>query len=269
MINDTEFQDTIPETYEVEEQDADVIYNETVTPNDEVLIDEGVERDAKLPKTQNFASENAALNEPFITVQYNHKSRDFTKDEAIKLIQKGMHTESLRNKLEYLAKIQNTDVNSIVEKMVSQPENAHKAYLENLYGEGSKEVEIGMKIYREQQSDEYKKMMAESDENKEYEKNINGINSRLADEYLYLKQQIPDAPDYCNLPDDVIIEAASGKRDLFSSYLCHLHNEQTKINAAKEIGEAAKNASSGKMNDTMGDDMSSAERSFLLGLWSK
>ena len=98
--------------------------------------------------------------------------------------------------------------------------------------------------------------------------NKNNINSRLADEYLYLKQQIPDAPQYSELPDDVIVEAANGKRDLFSAYLCYLHKEKVKISAAQKTQEAAQTASAGKMN-SIGDNTSLLEQGFLSGLWSK
>ena len=262
-VND--FQDTIPENTLTEENDIDTTSQEIITPNDGNVRGEDVAQDTELPSAQNFVSENTTAPQPFIKVQYNHKNRYFTKEEAVQFIQKGMHTEALRSKLEYLAKMQNTDVNTIVEKMITAPEEAYKSYLEKLYGKDSKDVKIGMQIYREKQSKEYKDIINAGEKLKTQE----NINMRLADEYLYLKQQIPNAPEYSKLPDSVIIEAASGKRDLFSAYLCYLHKEQTKIDAAKEVQEAAKNASAGTMNQGNGDSVSLLEKGFLNGLWSK
>ncbi len=262
---DTE--DTTPEISMEQTENIDNGENDIVTPDNSGLLDEDVVRDTEATLAQKSVSENAA--EPFVSVQYNHKNRDFTKDEAIQLIQKGMHTESLRAKLEYLAKAQGLDVNSLVEKIVSAPENAYRRHLEQLYGKDSQDVEIGMAIYREKQSDEYKKLMHECENSIEREEKIKSVNSRLADEYINLKAEMPEAPEYSDLPDFVIREAAEGKRDLYSAYLCYLHKEKKKIDAAKNTQEAATTASSGAMGQNSTDDITSAERSFLSGLWSK
>lgn len=268
IVQNTDFQDAIPDVsqeLETNIEDAED-YADSVTE-----ADKNVTRDTKDNTAQDFVSENKAVSEPFISVQYNHKNRNFTKDEAIEFIQKGMHTESLRNKLEYAAFVQGVDVNGLVERIVTAPENAHRKYLENLYGVGSKEVEVGMEIYRQSQSENYKKILAEREnsiENVKRETEKQGVNARLADEYITLKTQMPEAPEYSALPDSVIIEAAEGKRDLYSAYLCYLHKEKQKIDAAKQKQTAAASASTGAMKSS-GDNVSSAERNFLSGLWNK
>ena len=95
------------------------------------------------------------------------------------------------------------------------------------------------------------------------------LNLRLADEYMALKNEMPDAPEYSDLPDSVIIEAAKGNRDLFSAYLCYLYKERKKVEAAQKTQVAASMASSGKMAVDKGNEMTSSDRNFLLGLWSK
>ncbi len=268
-IQDISFQDTKPGEFDVEEKDLEHDTEEAVIPNGEYSVEEKVARDAEIPSAQNPASDNKVVPEPFITVQYNHKNRDFTKEEAINFIQKGMHTESLRSKLEYLAREQKTDINSLVDNLISGPETQYRKRLESLYGVGSEEVEIGMKIYRQQQSEEYKNIIENLEAAKRYDDTKKCVNSRLADEYLYLKQQIPEAPEYSALPDSVILEAANGRRDLFSAYLCHLHEEKEKIDAAKKSKDAASTASLGEMGNCGNDFANSLERDFVVGLWSK
>ena len=258
--------DTIPEISTEDDCTNEEI--EVVTPDNVDAHQEEVARDTDSQLAEMSVSDKAELG-PFVSIQYNHKKRDFTKDEAIKFIQKGMHTEALRTKLEFLAKSQGTDVNSLVDTLISAPENAYKKYLENLYGIGHKNVEIGMKIYREKQSDEYKKIMAETENSVKEQKKISDINSRLAVEYLELKNQIGDAPEYSELPDSVIMESVQGKRDLYSAYLCYMNKEKQKIDAANKSKEAAIAASGGRMSNTEEDRMSSADRNFLSGLWSK
>lgn len=266
LNDDTE--DTIPEVTGEEESIGD---NEVdaVIPNSRETVEEDVVRDADTRLTQGLASDEKSAKEPFVSVQYNHKNRDFTKEEAINFIQKGMHTEALRTKLEYLAKMQGMDLNTLVEKMVSAPEDAYKKHLEQMYGKGHNNVEIGLKIYREQQSEEYKKITSESENDAKVQQETNDINSRLASEYIELKNQFPNAPDYSALPDSVIMEAVQGKRDLYSAYLCYLHKEKMKIDAAKKASAASNAASLGKMSNNDMDFASSAERNFLSGLWSK
>lgn len=267
MEENFDIQDTIPEYSQESETDFDSAEDTVVTPNVEEAARENITRDTEGLPTQESVSEKTT--EPFVSVQYNHKNRDFTKEEAIKFIQKGMHTESLRAKLEYLAKAQGTDVNSLVEKIVTAPEKAYRAHLEQMYGKDSPDVEIGMAIYREKQSDEYKRLIRESENSIGNEEKIKSVNSRLADEYMNLKAEMPDAPEYSELPDSVIIEAAEGKRDLYSAYLRYLHKEKVKIDAAKNTQQAATTASSGKMGQNSEDSMNSADRSFLSGLWEK
>ena len=260
--------DTIPEA-SVEEENISSDEGNIVTPDDSELDREDVARDTEPQTAQRSVSEKEAAKEPFVSVQYNHKNRDFTREEAINFIQKGMHTEALREKLEYMAKTQGTDINSLVEKMVAAPENAYRKYLEGLYGAGHENIEIGMKIYREKQGDDYKKIMSEMEESVKIQEKTKSINSRLADEYIELKNQFPQAPEYCDLPDSVIVEAAQGKRDLYSAYLCYLHKEKMKIDAAEKTKKASDAAGLGKMSNTEADVISSAERNFLSGLWSK
>lgn len=269
MDENFDVQDTTPEYSQEKETDFNPTDDAVVTPNVEDAVEENITRDTEGLPTQKYVSEKEKSTEPFVSVQYNHKNRDFTKEEAIKFIQKGMHTESLRAKLEYLAKAQGTDVNSLVEKIVTAPEKAYRAHLEQMYGKESPDVEIGMAIYREKQSDEYKRLIRESENSIENEEKIKGVNSRLADEYMNLKAEMPEAPEYSDLPDSVIIEAAEGKRDLYSAYLRYLHKEKVKIDAAKNTQQAATTASSGKMGQNSAEDISSAERNFLQGLWGR
>ncbi len=242
---------------------------DVVIPDKESLYRENVVRDAENMTVQRSASENVEAKEPFVSVQYNHKNRNFTKEEAIQFIQKGMHTEALRAKLEYLAKRQGMDVNALVEKIVMAPELEYRRHLEEIYGKDSDDVQIGMAIYREKQSEEYKKLMSEHENNVREQKDRENVSSRLANEYMTLKTEIPDAPDYSELPDSVIIDAAKGKRDLCSAYLHYLHKERMKIDAANKTKEAASAASLGKMSTNSGDNVSSSDRKFLSGLWQK
>ena len=267
-VQDFEDQDTTLDASNDQENDFDNI-GEINTPDNDSQYIENQHYDKENLAVRQSLSEKQEANEPFVSVQYNHKNRDFTREEAIQFIQKGMHTENLRTKLEYLAKRQGVDVNTLVDKIVMAPEIEHRKHLEMLYGEGNENVEIGMAIYRQRQSEEYKKIIGEHEKSVKEQENIKNVNSRLADEYIALKTEIPDAPQYSELPDSVIIDAASGKRDLYSAYLHYLNKERLKIEAANKTKEAANAASLGKMGTGSENNLNSTERKFLSGLWQK
>lgn len=270
-VQNADIQDTIPEDVQQTETDTEGAENDFATPENNTLPPEDVTRDTEADTAQDSVSEQIDNTEPFISVQYNHKNVDFSKDEAVRFIQKGMHTEGLRKKLDYIATLRGTDVNTLVEKIVTAPEKAYRHHLENLFGVGSEDVEIGMKIYREKQSDEYKEILAERENSiaQKEQSEKQSVYSRLADEYIMLKSEMPDAPEYNALPDSVIIEAAEGKRDLYSAYLRYLHKEKTKIDAAKKVKDAATAASTGTMKSGGEDNISSTDRNFLSGLWGR
>ena len=260
---------TLDEEQELETE-KNYAESDFVTPDDDTDAEEN-EMNTDVDFAHNSVLETEDEYEPFISVQYNHEIKNFTKEEAVNLIQKALHTESLRKKLEYAAAINGMDVNSLINNIVMAPEKEYRKHLEDLYGEDSEDVEIGMQIFREKQSEKYKEIMADNESNIDMENRENeekSVNSRLAKEYLILKKEIPDAPEYSELPSEVIIEAANGNTDLYSAYLRYLYNEKRKIDAAKKTNETAATASTGAMRSG-GENMSSADRNFLSGLWQK
>lgn len=265
-------QGTTPDTEENGTQQADNENLDTAAASQEQQSDESAAARAEDGGADESSAENVNTENsmPFMTVRYNHEDRALTRDEAVILAQKGMNYEKLHGKLDYVASLQGIDVNTLVERLVTAPEEAHKKHLEELYGEDSEDVKIGMNIFREKQSENYKKYVTDR-ENAAKEKADNEektLQSRLADEYIELKREIVDAPEYAALPDEVIREAASGKRDLYSAYLRYLHKQKTKIDAAKQSQDAAAKASAGSF-EGQSEQMSSEEQQFLAGLWGK
>ena len=132
-VQEADVLDTTPEYTPEEDENIESDDEGFVTPYDDLSAKENVVRNED-EEAQTSLLEKKEVSEPFISVQYNHKSKDFTKEEAIKYIQKGMHTESLRAKLECIAKEQGTDVNALVDKMRTGHEMLYKQHLEELYG---------------------------------------------------------------------------------------------------------------------------------------
>ena len=212
----------------------------------------------------------AQLAAPFLSVQYNHEDRPLSREETVDLVQIGLHHKALHQKLDYAAAISGTDVNALIDNIIKAPEEAHRKHLEELYGEGSEDVEIGMEIFRKKQGENYDKIVADraSAAKAATEEQEKSTQTRLAEEYIELKNEIPDVPEYSQLPDEVIVEAAKGKRDLMSCYLRYQHRENQKITAANATAQEAAKASAGTMGTDEGENASSFDKGFLEGLWS-
>lgn len=213
-----------------------------------------------------------ASNESF-TVRFNHQDRKLTAEEAKKYAQLGLKYESQKSiydRLDYGAALAGVSVDKFVDDAVSRPEAEHRKHLEEMYGEGAEEVEIGMDIFRKKRNADYQKFVdgkkAEAEEAEKKAKT--DMRARLADEYIELKAEIPDVPEYEKLPDSVIREAASGKRDLLSAYLRYERAEKLKIDAAKKAEAAAGTASAGGKGSKESENDSVLDE-FTKGVWSR
>ena len=268
-VQNTEMQDAIPAEQESQQE---VIAEDTATtaPDEQLGTEDTTARDEGTEVTPPESDlETAPVVSPFLSVQYNHEDRPLTREETVDLVQIGLHHKALHQKLDYAAAISGTDVDTLINNIIKAPEEAHKKHLEELYGEGSEDVEIGMEIFRKKQGENYDKIVADraSAAKAKTEADEKSIQTRLAEEYIELKKEIPDAPEYSQLPDSVILEAAKGKRDLLSCYLRYRHAENQKITAAQATQQAAAKASAGTMETDEGDNKSSFDKGFLEGLW--
>ncbi len=266
-------QDTTPDTEENGTQQADNENLDTAAASQEQQSDESAAARAEGEDGADGTSAEGTGEQvppPFITVRYNHEDKPLSQQEAITLAQKGMHYEKLYGKLDYLASLQEIDVNTFIERLVEAPEAAHRKHLEGLYGEDSEDVEIGMNIFREKQAENYKKYVADRDkaEKEKTENEQRTTQSRLAEEFIELQREFPEVAEFKNLPDSVIREASGGKRDLISCYLKYLHSENKRIKAAENTAAAAQESSAGSMSSASGE-ISSEERQFLDGLWGR
>ena len=203
----------------------------------------------------------------FLKIRFNHEDRDLTESEAREFAQKGIKYQSTMDMLEYAAAMSGKPVKEYIQEIVSKPENEYRAKLQEMYGEDSEEVEIGMNVYRAKHKADYQKFLdnMKAEEEQAAEKEKTDIRTRLADEYIELKSDVPDAPEYAQLPDSVIKEAATGKRDLLSAYLRWERKEKAKIEAAKKAEETANNATAGGMKSSENENASLVDE-FTKGL---
>lgn len=205
----------------------------------------------------------AASQEPFLVARYLKEDKPLTRAEAKDWAEKGMHYESIYNELDYIAAQSNTDVKTLVNGMRKQMEDNYRAGLVEKLGEDNDTIDKLMKVYRDEQKEKYDRLVSERATAAETK-----MSDRLSNEYLELKKLIGDTvPAYNELPESVKKNAAEGM-NLTTAFLLYQHNEQIKIDAAKETAEAAANASAGSMKSEPNANKS-ADEQFLAGLWGK
>ena len=245
---------------------------------------EGAEQTAEGEQTEGESTEPAENNEegnqtgieepaaPFMAVKYNHETRELTEEDARRYAQIGINYEntkkSIYDKLDYAAALKGVTVDELVGELISGPEEEQRQKLKEMYGDDEDSIELGMRIFREQRNADYQKIIDNrtAEAERADEKVKNDTRSRLADEYIQLKAEIPEVPEYDKLPDSVIREAASGKRDLLSAYLLYQRKQEKQIEAAKITEKAAQSASTGQMKSDEEND-SSLTAAFSSGVW--
>ena len=204
---------------------------------------------------------------PFLEIQYNHEKRGLSRDEAAKLAQKGIYYQSTYDALERVATLQGKTVDEFINAFETEQDEAYRRELAEKFGNDEETINIMMEHY---QAEKGKKIDAAKNKRLQDEATAEqNINTRLANEFIELQKEFPELTEFADLPESVRRAAAEGK-DLTHAYLLHQHRENKKIAAAKASEEAAAAKSAGSMADNPSlDNKTSAEKSYLKGLWGR
>lgn len=198
--------------------------------------------------------------EPFLSVQFNHKSREMTREQAIEFAQKGLLYDKLTpiyNQLDYLAAQSNTTVSEYVKQLLKRAEDGHRQSLAEKFGDDEQIIEELMEFYRSRNADKYQKVLAdrkkaeqEALENAKTEARIS-----LTEQFKRLRKEFPEITDISQLPKEAAELAANEKMELTAAYLLHRHREDRRIaEAAKRAAEQSKSSTgSAQSNEISGD----------------
>ena len=265
-----EQQDTIPadETHADENGQS----TESGTPQPEAATEDTQD-------SEKNATDGADGGKWSLPVVFNHEAKSLTKDEAIKYAQMGMkysdgfdysRAQRLYNQIDYLAALQDTTPDELINNLTSAQEASYRAELSERFGsEDNAIIEDMMALYRSKQKDKYEKVIADrkaAAEKAEQDKEA-GLNTRLAEEFTAMKADFPELTDFAALPEDVRRAAAEGT-SLEHAYLKHLRREAVKTEEAKQSAQHAAKSSAGSLTgeaDTRTDD----EKRYLSALWGR
>lgn len=215
-----------------------------------------------------------------LPVVYNHENRSLTKDEATRYAQLGMkYSESgididkikpLYNKLDYLAAIADTTPDELVDRLISEFEDARCDEFYERYGESDLEMaEDITALCRKGLKDKYDRVVADRKEAEENEKaeRETSLNTRLAEEFCEMRSEYPNITSFASLPEDVKRAAINGM-NLEHAYLKYLYGETRKLTAANENARRAAEHSAGALSGEA-DTKSTDESHYLNALWKR
>ena len=207
---------------------------------------------------------------PFMTVRYNHQSRDLNMEEAVTLAQKGLYFEEkllpVYNKLDYLASQRGLTADALADLMLENEDERLRAELSE-HCSDPETVERMVEINRQNRHEKYEKLTASRGMAARAAEELRreSLERRLAREYCELKAEFPEIESFSALPNSVKAQAAGGT-DLVSAYLRYRHSEEKRIAASRKAFEDASSASAGSA--VSGETEAPTDRAFIRGIWS-
>lgn len=245
---------------EQETQQEDVTVTETESPTQET--EQGGAETAQAEQT---ASETQPDTDtaPFLEVKYNKELKGLSREEAKDWAEKGMHYESMHDKLDYIAAQSDISVNALLDKMMNSLEENKRAELVDRFGDDEETINGLMTLFRNSQKEKYDKVVA--DRKAAGEQAEQNSNARIAAEFSEMKKAYPELTDFSSLPTEVKKAAGEGV-PLEYAYLKHQRTEKNKIDAANESAKRAAAASTGSVNGEA-ETKTEEERRFLAALW--
>lgn len=197
-----------------------------------------------------------------VPIRFNHQYRELTGEEAAAYAQKGLKWEAFRedyDRLRFLAEGAGQTVSQLIENWMAQDEE--RELREAL--ESCKDPETAQQLtaLRRQQ----RMTRFESSEQKETARaqtEQEDCNRRLAADYCALKEAVPEAPGFDQLPPAVIRTAVEQGISLFDAYLRHAYEQQRITEAAAAQSRRSAQASTGSLAGQVGEE-SREGRDFL------
>ena len=254
------------------EQNTDVMEATMQTETEDTASEDNVET-TSTPTDEDSVSDEGnntdnVPEKPFV-VRYKHKDTELTREEAINFAQKGMKFDSLApmlDKISYLATIKGKNAQDLIDEYIKNEEDMYRSEIIDKHGDNEEVVNMFMEKYRTENKSKYETAQSErkaAEENAE-KKEIESLENRIASEFSELSKELPEIENISSVPKEVLKEEEKGK-NLLDAYLRYLHNENTKIKAAKQAAAKSSNASAGSMAGTNEVD-DPIMREFLRGL---
>lgn len=214
------------------------------------------------------ASENVPDN--FLEVKFNKKFINLSREEAVTLAQKGMKYDSIsedfkklkdhaarngKSLSEFVKGLEEAEID-VIRQQCRETADGNEEYEQLLFEKALKERDIKLQEYNDGIAAK-EKQEQEAFENK------------IADGIIAINKLNPEIKEVSQLPEGVLQRAEDEGISIREAYLLQEFNNRHAIEAAESAEKSAKEKSSGSLKDTAGNEMSSADKEFLSGLWGR
>ena len=230
-----------------------------------------------IAENETSADENG---ENFLPIVYNHAPQTLSRTEAVKYAQLGLKLEKsgldidrlkpIFHKLDFLAAQRDEEPEGFIERLYSDEESRQREQLRGKCGDDEQLLGDLMRLWREKNREKYEKVAADraaaAEQNSRRQKA--SLEQRLAGEYAALKREIPDAPAFSELPDEVKRAAAAGG-ELTGAYLLYRYRRDEKLRKAQMSAEKASRGSAGNLRTAQSAVQSAEDDAFIRGIFGR
>lgn len=243
-INATvENEGTTPQTETVEGADTPSVPENAETPAAE-------QPEGTTPVAEGGSDNSQPPAAPFVTVQYNHETRELTREQAIAYAQKGiLYDEGPRmQKLALMAAAQGKTVDEFVNTLAEADEQRLREDKLRITSGDADAAEILVQAELAKRREALNLRAWQEQEAAETARKA--MDDRLAGELMELRELCPDVAEWNDLPRSVQEDAIKNGRNLTDAYLRYLHKEGVNIEQNRAAQAAAAAASVGSQADT-------------------
>ena len=205
---------------------------------------------------------------PFLSVRYNHETKDLSQDEARTFVQKGMQAEPIMAELRLLAAQDGADsINTFLKKLKDGYDGRLREQIMGQLSDGSDSELFETLLKARSEKLKAAAGIIEESESKALAAEYDSENARLADEFVSLSKEFPDLKEIKDVPDAVFKLAAKEKISLLDAQLRFNHNENKKIKQAEQSAAAAAGSSAGSAVSSDSDSISPEIAAMRKGVW--
>jgi len=189
------------------------------------------------------------LEEPLVTVKYNHNLKNYSLKEAAEIIQKNMHFDSSIKKLEFLATSRGKKLPELVNDIFEDAETKEILRLQQEFADDHD----GLVNALESRKQNFERAFLDMLQNSEKQPDLN---QRLADEFFELVEYFPEIESIEKIPDDVLKQSAKENKSLVLCFALHKAKEQEKLlkQAEKNTKNILSSAPTLSSNTIAGED---------------
>ncbi len=247
----------------------------TVSGAQEVAIPDGAAdtRDEDLSlSTENMPAKAYPVEEEshhdgqsYMTTLYNHKTHQFDREQAEKLVQIGLYSEPHLKRLRYLARLSGEEgVKELLNKLITDGEQRFATDIQSKISDPELAHRIAeselSRLREDAPSDDLEQNLAQSRD---------ALNRRLAGEFVELQSEFSQVDSFASLPVEVKQQAAEEGVPLKYAYALYACRQQALISAAKEQQEAASSAATHSLKSEASDGTSPEMANVYKALWGQ